>query len=185
MRSCLAAQAAQLPGQAPRREHDAPGSSSEGHEHAAGGTGDNTSSKQGGQAPSMHRHVPHVPLGSPFAPGVISEIDITEQVAPGFSCWHAACEPVHVSLCRSGRFDLPADLAKMALPALVVPVPPDIPTEGGTSRCASECTCGPFESIIHDLVSRSGSCQCLPAAFAHAGPAQGFDAGSGGHCLPA
>ena len=49
---------------------------------------------------------------------------------------------LHVNLCmrRTGRFDLPGELAPIVQPALVVPVPRDIPTEGGTSRCAL----GPF-----------------------------------------
>lgn len=43
---------------------------------------------------------------------------------------------------RTGRFDLPGELAPIVQPALVVPVPRDIPTEGGTSRCASHSAGG-------------------------------------------
>ncbi len=33
------------------------------------------------------------------------------------------------------RFRLPSELMPLAQPAIVVPVPPEIPTQGGTSRC--------------------------------------------------
>ena len=55
---CLTGQAAQPPGQAPRREHEASGSSTEGREHATGRAGGGASGKQGGRAPSMPRRVP-------------------------------------------------------------------------------------------------------------------------------
>ena len=54
----LTGQSAQPPGKAPRREHEPSGSSTEGREHATGGTGGGASSKQGGRAPSMPRRVP-------------------------------------------------------------------------------------------------------------------------------
>ena len=58
---CLTGQAAQPPGHAPRREHEAPSSSTEGREHATGGTGGGgASGKQGGRAPSLPRRAPHV-----------------------------------------------------------------------------------------------------------------------------
>lgn len=135
---CLTGQAAQPPGQVPRREHDATGSSTEGREHAIGGTGGGGASrKQGGRAPSMPRRVPHghgtlMHTCTAFAWRIHRFVG---KLAPGQVSMN-----LHVSLCmrRSGRFDLPGELAPIVQPALVVPVPRDIPTEGGTSRCALE-----------------------------------------------
>lgn len=61
---------------------------------------------------------------------------------------------------RSGRFDLPDELAPMVQPTLVVPVPRDIPTEGGTSRW------GPHSSTkgstrAHPLRMRACPCPCV------------------------
>ena len=79
---------------------------------------------------------------------------------------------LHVSLCmrRTGRFDLPGELAPTVQPAIVVPVPRDIPTEGGTSRCASQYGCpivGVWPGSIATLQLQSCSVRALVGAIHH------------------
>ena len=104
------------------------------------------------------------------------------------STWVQLSMHLHASLCmrRCGRFDLPGELAPIVRPALVVPVPRDIPTEGGTSRCDSE----PFHQYLECTSSGIGPGCCsseaaaseLPLCVVHQQQVGAFSGNLGTYC---